>query len=154
MPSRKHPHHHHHPPSMPDLVQPERIDALLAPWVPNEEDRAFVLRNILAEGPEHHRITTYTILILLGEVLAATGGDRRGLGPGVDVPMRLPPRRDQRPATFPATLPTRILSRVLPPDRSEDPVVVDALLGGPSHHALANAAMIDLLDRILASLEQ
>lgn len=144
--------HHHHPPSLPELVDLDRIDVLLTAWVPDPDDRAFVIRNLLAEGPAHHRIATYTLLVLLGEVLAATGGGPRPAGHEVGVPMRLPPRRDVRSATFPAALPTRVLARVVPADEPDYAEVVDALLDGPSHHALANAAMVDLLDRILAGL--
>src|SRR5678815_1468409 len=56
------------------FIDPARVDALLAGAVPDDEDRAFVVRCILGEGPVHHRGANYVLLLLLGMVVDAVGG--------------------------------------------------------------------------------
>ncbi|HSP78469.1 MAG TPA: hypothetical protein VLQ93_08065, partial [Myxococcaceae bacterium] len=73
------PHHAHKPPPPPHVhvsssaisafIEPERIEALLAPLVPEPQERAFVVRCLLGEGPAHHRGANYVLLALLGQVL-------------------------------------------------------------------------------------
>lgn len=77
-PGSGHPHGPGHPPGrgpargslVERFIEPGRIDALLAPWVPDPSDRAFVVRCLLDEGPAHHRGANWVLLTLLGELAA------------------------------------------------------------------------------------
>lgn len=156
MPKRP-PHHRHVPSSaIASLLEHgrSRLDALLKPWVEDEEDRRFILRCILDEGPAHHRGANYVLLALLGE--AAAGGVRPGKpGRTIPVPMRLPPhlaeeREDaDEDAVFPLRFPVEPLLRLAKEGSSELDAMVDCLTDGPPQHALANAAMLCLLATIL-----
>jgi hypothetical protein len=154
----------HHRPPLPSsaiaaLIRPEKIEALLAPWVPDAEERAFVVRCIVGEGPLHHRGASYALLSLLGLLLEAAGPapvTARPEGATVPVPMRLPPHlapRDDGDHHFPLELPLTSLERLAPRGSPELQALVDCLTDGPPHHALANAAMVRLIDALLARLE-
>lgn len=149
------PRHHHHVPSsaITAFVDRPRIDALLAPWVPDAADRAFVVRCILGEGPAHHRGANFVLLALLGQLV-----EREGRAPGADpaavaVPLRLPPHlaeaREEEDA-YPLAMPTRPIERLAARGTREFEAMVDCLTDGPPQHALANAAMLALLDALLA----
>lgn len=153
------PHHHRHghharERTLERFVDRERIDRLLTPWVPDDDDRAFVLRCLLDEGPAHHRGVNWILLSLLGEVAAET---RLGPAPGPQarVPMRLPPhlRRhedDQEDdGAYPLRLPLAPLERLAGTDERAVDAMVDCLTDGPPQHALANAAMLVLIDALL-----
>ena len=124
------------------------VDRLLLPWVPDAEDRAFVLRCLLDEGPAHHRGANYVLLRLLGQLLPAPV--TASTGPSVEVPMRLPPHlRGGDDAVYPLRLPTAALERLAPRDSEAFRAMIEALLDGPPQHALANVAMVALLDTLL-----
>jgi hypothetical protein len=129
-----------------------RVEALLAPWLPDPEARAFVVRCMLGEGPAHHRGSSWVLLALLGE-LVARRGSRAPAAPGetTPVPLRLPPHlaEESDDASFPLELPLRPLLRLARPGSPELAAMVDCLTDGPAHHALANAAMVALLDALL-----
>ena len=158
------PHHHHEPPSrvassgLSTLAAPDGIAALLVPWLPDAEDRAFVARCIATEGPTHHRIASAALLRLLGLALEAAGGAEPGADvDGVAVPFRLPPhleRHADEDAQYPLKLPRRALERLAPAGSREAAAIADAMTDGPPHHALANVAMVCLLDALLERLSK
>lgn len=153
---RRPPHHRHVPSSaIASLLERgrSRLDAVLAPWVEDEEDRRFILRCILDEGPAHHRGANYVLLALLGE---AAGKVRQGKpGKTIAVPMRLPPHlADEREDAgeddvFPLRFPLEPLLRLAKEGSPELEAMVDCLTDGPPQHSLANAAMVCLLAAIL-----
>ena len=128
-----------------------RIDAILAPWVPDPAGRAFVLRCILAEGPAHHRGANYVLLALLGRIVDAGGPPDDARGSCVPVPLRLPPHLEGAldDDAFPLALTTRPLDALAPPGSPEQAAMIDCLTDGPPQHALANAAMVALLGVLL-----
>ena len=159
MPPRP-PHERHVPSSViSGFIEPQKIDALLAPWIPEPTARAFVVRCVLAEGPAHHRGANYVLLRLLGQVLervAPAGAVPASAGEPLEVPMRLPPHlaRASEPKSFPLPLPAGPLERLAPRGSREFEAMVDCLTDGPPQHALANVAMVTLLAELLARLEQ
>lgn len=162
-----HPHHpHHRPPPPPHrrrhvppsaisaFIHPEDIEAILAPWVPDPKDRAFVARCMVQEGPAHHRGANYVILSLLGEVL-----ERLKVKPGTEgktlpLPMRLPPHleHEQEEANFPLHLPLEPLEYLAGEHPEDAEAMADCLTDGPPQHAIANVAMVCLLGAILKTL--
>jgi hypothetical protein len=50
-------------------------------------------------------------------------------------------------------MPTAALERLAPAGSPEMAALIDCLVDGPPHHALANAAMVCLLGALLARLE-
>jgi hypothetical protein len=127
----------------------EAVADLLRPFVPDDADRAFVVRCMLAEGPAHHRGATYALLRLLGEAVRKHGS-RPAAGPSAPVPMHVPPhlRRDAE-AVFPLELPLAPLVALGRDGPATARVLADCLVDGPPHHALANAAMVCLLSTLL-----
>lgn len=140
------------------LVAADEIAALLSPWLPDDEDRAFVARCITAEGPAHHRISSAALLRLLAMALDAAGGAPKDEGlEGVPVPFHLPPHLDRHAdedAHYPLKMPRRTLERLAPAGSREIAAVTDSLVDGPPHHALANAAMVCLIDALLERLSK
>jgi hypothetical protein len=138
------------------VVRTSDVAALLAPWIADEEDREFVARCLTTEGPSHHRVASFALLKLLAEALDAAGGaPALDLDDGLALPFRLPPHLDREAdadAHYPIRLPRRALARIAPPGSREADALVDALTDGPPHHALANVAMVCLLDALLARL--
>jgi hypothetical protein len=130
------------------------IDALLAPWLPDEAERAFVVRCIVDEGPIHHRGASYALLRLLGLALAAVGGPGPRRGEMAPVSLRLPPhhRRRDDDGVFPLGVPLDALERLAPRDSPTFHALLDWLRDGPPHHALANAAMVCLIGALLDRL--
>ena len=141
------------------FVDSARIDALLAPIVPDDHDRAFVVRCILDEGPKHHRGANYVLLSLLGALVEALGHvdveSLRAAGT-LPVPMRVPPHLARRGSmmTYPLALPTAPLDRLAPSGSTEQAARVECLTDGPPQHALANAVMTWLLGAALAKLDK
>lgn len=147
------------------MIDRGRLDDLLTPWIAEPAERAFVVRCIAAEGPIHHRGASYVLLALLGEALAAAPARDRDPGaaareePTAPVPLRLPPHlqdhaRGER--EYPLRLPLQPLQRLAGAGAGADAAVAamaDALVDGPPHHALANAAMVCLLGELLARLQ-
>lgn len=140
------------------LIRPEAVERLLAPWLPDADERAFVVRCIVGEGPIHHRGASYALLLLLGELLART--DAAPPAPAGDttaVPLRLPPHARPHEGDdhhYPLRMPTAPLERLAPKGSPEFTALVDCLLDGPPHHALANAAMVCLLDALLRRADE
>ncbi len=87
------PHHRRRVPSsqVAAFIDRGRVDALLLPLVPDLEDRAFVLRCLLDEGPAPHRGANYVLVALLGEVVRRLGEPASAPARPTAVPMRLPP---------------------------------------------------------------
>jgi hypothetical protein len=124
------------------------IEALLLPLLPDKQDRDFVLRCILQEGPEHHRGANYVLLALIGELAknkSTTAPDK------IPVPMRLPPHlsRADTDKNYPISIPTRVIERLAPKGSREFDDIVDCITDGPPQHALANVVMLCLLDAAL-----
>jgi hypothetical protein len=144
------------PPSA-QFIDTSRVDALLADVVPDDEDRAFVVRCILSEGPAHHRGANYVLLLLLGMVVEGIGGaDMPALGKHgtLPVPMKVPPHL-ARPGSFmayPLGLPTAPLEKLAPNGSVEQSAMAQCLMDGPPQHALANAAMLWLIGAALDRL--
>jgi hypothetical protein len=136
------------------VLRRQDIEALLAPWVPDANDRAFVARCIVDEGPIHHRVSSVALLRLLGRALEAAGGPPPPRGEVAPVAMRLPPhlRRGDEDESFGLGVPLAALERLAPRGSPEFAVLLDSLRDGPPHHALANAAMVCLLGALLDRL--
>ena len=135
------------------FIDRARIEALLAPWVPDPAACAFVVRCMLDEGPAHHRGANYVLLSLLGRLVDAADAARGQPGPSVPVPMRVPPfHRDELDhLSYPLPLPTRALEQLAGGPRALE-AMVDCLTDGPPQHALANAAMVTLIEALLERL--
>jgi len=160
-------HHrpHHPPPSAPhrpphglpasrvlEFVDEAALDAALAPLLPQAGDRAFVLRCLVGEGPIHHRGANYVLLQLLLQALKASG--RTPMAPAGDVaavPMRLPPHLGpaEDATDYPLPLPLPALRRLAGGDEQRLATMVDCLTDGPPQHALANVAMVALLQALI-----
>ncbi len=151
------PKHPHHPPHHLDRRSPlpqdwvKRLDQDLTVVVPDAADRAFALRCVLQEGPEHHRGANAALLLLLVEACKRAGGPwPPAAGGGRQPRMHLPPHlMETNPdARYPVSIPPAALATVAP-----DPAVAkrleDALLDGPPQHAVANTLMVALLDGLL-----
>jgi hypothetical protein len=139
------------------FIDASRIDAILAGAVPDPEDRAFVVRCILNEGPAHHRGANYALLRLLGILLERLGGgDMASLRGGgtIPVPMKVPPHLERQGSlmAYPLPLPLAPLSEVAPAGSPEQSAMADCLSDGPPQHALANAAMLWLIGAALERL--
>lgn len=127
-----------------------RIEALLSPWMPDPAARAFVVRCMLDEGPAHHRGANFVLLALLGLLLEKEGAGVAGDGPVAPVPMRVPPYQGEEldHLSYPLALPMRALGQLARGPRDLE-AMVDCLTDGPPQHALANAAMVSLIDALL-----
>jgi hypothetical protein len=140
------------------FIELSRVDALLAGAVPDDEDRAFVVRCILGEGPAHHRGANYVLLQLLGMIVDRLGGAdmeavrARGTMP---VPMKVPPHLERQGSmmAYPLALPTGPLEELAPVGSTDQAAMVQCLSDGPPQHALANAAMIWLIGAALDRLD-
>ncbi len=165
------PPHRHHPPPPPPPAQRHRhvppsaisafidvdyLQTLLAPWVPEPEDRAFVVRCLVQEGPAHHRGANYVILSLLGEVLARLDPKITVDQNSAPLPMRLPPHleRHHDEANFPLELPLSPLKGLAEENGRHADAMVDCLTDGPPQHAVANVAMVCLLGAILDAIPE
>lgn len=163
MPPHHRPHHPPHPaqPRPPhglpasrvlEFVDDAALDAALAPLLPQAGDRAFVLRCLVGEGPIHHRGANYVLLQLLLQALKARG--QTPVAPAGDVaavPMRLPPhlRPAEEATDYPLPLPLSALRRLASGDEQRLAAMVDCLTDGPPQHALANVAMVALLQALI-----
>ncbi len=132
-------------------VDAARLDTGLRSLVPDDHDRAFVLRCLLDEGPVHHRGANYALVALLLELLSALGAEAAPAVDGSPVPMRLPPHLGgQDDAVYPLALDLGALRRI-----AADPgPLVGALTDGPPQHAVANVVMVDLLAAALRAAER
>lgn len=156
------PHRPKHPPRPPsprvaEHVSRARVEALLAPFIVDPDDREYVSRCLAAEGPAHHRGSTFALLSLAARVIqripdrVAAQGDRAS----VRVPLRLPPHvaegHDEHDEHYPLTMPTEAIRSVCETERECD-AMIDCLTDGPPHHALANALLVAMLDEALRRL--
>lgn len=141
------------------FIDASRIDAVLAGAVPDAEDRAFVVRCILGEGPTHHRGANYVLLRLLGLLVDRLGGadmaSLRARGT-IPVPMKVPPHLERQGSlmAYPLGLPIAPLSELAAAATPEQSAMADCLSDGPPQHALANAAMLWLIGAALERLEE
>ncbi|HRI67230.1 MAG TPA: hypothetical protein PK156_23465 [Polyangium sp.] len=120
MPPHRPKHHHDFVPStaIRSLLSPGRIEPLLAPFVRDPADRAFVSRCILEQGPVHHRGANFALLSLVAVLLERTGGfpDKPGPGKTVAVPLRIPPHlapRHEEDNAYPLQMPLTPLEVVV-----------------------------------------
>jgi len=154
------PHHHHDRTAASAIalvLDPERLARVLEPWVPNASERTFLVRCIIGEGPIHHRGASYALLAVAGLIaerlgISAPATDAAGL----HVPMRLPPHLEQpgqEPPAYPIRLDPSGLDRLAAGNAGISQVLTDAVTDGPSHHALANVALLNLLSAILRHVE-
>lgn len=137
------------------FVDEANLSGLLAPWVPDMADRAFIVRCLVGEGPIHHRGANYILLALLGQLLRATPSpERQPQSITVAVPMRLPPHLsdDVPEGVYPLALPTDALLALAGGDSARLDAMVDCLTDGPPQHALANVLMVTLIEHLLAAL--
>jgi hypothetical protein len=134
-------------------IDADRLVHILEPWLPDADERTFVVRCIVGEGPIHHRGASYALLALAGAVADRLGSP--GPGPGgadLAVPMRLPPhleRHDQDPPAYPLRLDPAGLDLLAGGKEDVRRALIDAVTDGPPHHALANVALLNLLAAIL-----
>lgn len=133
------------------FIDPQRLDACLRPLVSDDADRAFVGRCLTGEGPLHHRGANYILIALLGELLQQLP-ESSPSEDAVDVPMRLPPHLAdvQQPGHYPLRLPIDTLRRLAKGDARKLEAMIDCLTDGPPQHALANVAIVALIDRLSA----
>jgi hypothetical protein len=149
---------HRNAPSI-GFIDPSRIDAILASAVPDDEDRAFVVRCILGEGPAHHRGANYVLLRLLGLLVDRLGAaDMAALRTHGTMPiaMKVPPHLERQGSlmAYPLALPLAPLTELAPQATSEQSAMVECLSDGPPQHALANAAMLWLIGTALDRLRE
>jgi hypothetical protein len=141
------------------FIDSSRLDALLKGVLPDAQDRAFVVRCVLGEGPAHHRGANYALLMLLGAVVEALGGadmDALRAKGTIPVPMKVSPHL-ARPGSlmaYPLDLPIGPLEQLAPAGSEHLSAMAECLTDGPPQHALANAAMMWLIGAALDRLEQ
>ena len=140
------------------FIQADRIDALLTPWLPEDGERALVVRCLLDVGPAHHRGSNYILLRLLGLLL-----ERQKNHPtpqrvidSAPIPLRVPPavQAPEGPMQYPLGVPTSALERLAPRGSRSFAAMVDCLTDGPPQHSLANAAMLCLLEALFAASDK
>lgn len=133
-------------------MRAERIAAALEPWIPDRADRDFVVRVILEEGPAHHRGSSYVLLSLLAELVRIHAAAPTPGAATEPVRMHLPPHvAAQVDGTYPLALQLDPLRVLAPEDPDAQRAMVECLVDGPAHHALANAACVALLGALLAA---
>lgn len=139
------------------LIEPARIELLLAHFIPDPAERAFVARCIVDIGPAHHRGANYVLLALLGQLLElrAPKIDPCEQGETVAVPIRLPPPQlmAMEARTYPLRMSIAALQRLAEGDSHRLAAMVDCLLDGPPQHTLANVAMVNVLGVLLERSE-
>ena len=133
------------------FIDRDAISELLVPFVPDEGERTFVVRCLVDEGPAHHRGANYVLLRLLGKLLTTPATRSADTCP---VPMQLPPHLadeldDDSEQTYPLDLPLAPLDLLAPRGSQEQQAMMGALIDGPPQHALANVAMVAILDALL-----
>lgn len=126
------------------FIDANKLERILIALLPDPQERAFVQRSILEEGPIHHRGANWILLALLAEQLKQTN---RLENKGAEVSMRLPPHLADKvdEAAYPLRLPTEPLEQLAQGDPEQVAAMVDCLTDGPPHHALANVLMVQLI---------
>ncbi len=131
-----------------------KLEEALELVIPDAEDAAFVARCILGDGPAHHRAASWALLTVAAEIARRVGARPAPAGGDQPVSLPLPPHlRHGEDASFPVSLPLAPLRAVLERERDVE-AMADALIDGPPHHALANAALVALLARVLDRLDE
>jgi len=156
-----HGHHGHHDraaaSAIGSVLDADRLMRILAPWIPDAGERTFVVRCIIGEGPIHHRGASYALIALAGAIAERLGVS--AIPPGheaIQVPMRQAPhmeRHDHDAPTYPLALDPSGLAYLAGGQAGIRQVLADAVTDGPSHHALANVALLNLLAAILRRVE-
>lgn len=144
----------HAPDAKRRIADRKRIESALEGLVPDDEDREFIARCIAREGPPHHQAASYAIIAMMAslvERLDAKRAPQKGPRPAMKVSPHHEPDEDEH--EFAIRLPRRAIERIEPDPKRAD-ALVEALLDGPTHHALANVAMVALLDAAIARLEE
>ena len=137
------------------LIEPKRIESLLARWISDPDERAFVTRCIVDIGPAHHRAANYVLLRLLAHLLEmlSSSGDRHDESETVAVPIRLPaPGVFNEEKVYPLHMSLTPLKRLAEGNPQRLAAMIDCLLDGPPQHALANAAMVNALGTLIEQL--
>lgn len=138
------------------LIEPERIQSLLARWISDADECAFVTRCVVDLGPAHHRAANYVLLRLLARLLEQLPcrGERHDGAETVAVPIRLPtPGIGKEEKVYPLRMSLTPLKRLAEGNPQRLAAMIDCLLDGPPQHALANAAMVNALGTLLEQLE-
>ncbi len=147
MPPHHHKHGHPSSSALASLVDVTALSQALTPWLPDAEQRAFVLRCVLDEGPAHHRGANYVLLRLLTTLCDALGVTAPASGPQRAFPMRLPPHLEDEveDAAWPVSVPLAAVERLARPGSKQFEAAVDCVTDGPPQHAVANVLMVQLL---------
>lgn len=147
-------HHHHKPPHhqrhATAFIDLEALERSLAPWLPDDAERAFVLRCVLEEGPAHHRGANYVLLTLLARLADRLGVKTPARGAQRPFEMRLPPHLEDEidEREWPVGVPERALELLAKDERAAE-AMTDCLTDGPPQHAVANVLMVQLLVAML-----
>lgn len=154
-PHHKHGKHGHTSSSaLASLIDIGALSQALTPWLPDAEERAFVLRCVLDEGPAHHRGANYVLLTLLTRLCRALGATAPVGGAQRPFAMRLPPHLEESvdDATWPVSVPLAALEPLAPAGTKQFEAAVDCVTDGPPQHAVANVLMLQLLAAALAKV--
>jgi hypothetical protein len=150
-----HPPPPEHKPKKHKLADKHALARALAGIVVDQDDRDFIARCIAREGPPHHQGASFVIITLarqIAERMGASPSPHRGPRPSMKVPPHHA-RDDNDEREFAIALPVSAIARVeRDPERAR--ALIECLLDGPTHHALANVAMVALLESILAELDR
>lgn len=157
----RHGHHGHHDRAASSAISlvldADRLMCILAPWIPDAGERAFVVRCIIGEGPIHHRGASYALIALAGAIAERLGASAIPLGEeAVQVPMRQAPhmeRHAHESPVYPMALDPSGIIYLAGGQTGDSQALTDAVTDGPSHHALANVALLNLLAAILRRIE-
>lgn len=151
--------HHHHKPhhkrhgasALTAFVDVEQLSRSLTPWLPDTDERDFVLRCVLEEGPAHHRGANYVLLSLLVRLAGQLGVTAPAPGAARAFEMRLPPHLEDEidEREWPIGVPEAPLLALAADGRAVD-AMVDCVTDGPPQHAVANVLMLQLLNALLS----
>lgn len=129
----------------------------MARWIADANECAFVTRCIVNTGPAHHRAANYVLLRLLAQVLErlTDKSNRHDEAESVPVPIRVPTpgALAMEEKVYPLQMSLAPLKRLAEGDPQRLAAMIDCLLDGPPQHALANAAMVNVLGFLLEQLE-
>lgn len=145
-----------HPPhrGAPLGLDRERLSDALAALLPDARDRAFITRCLLDEGPDHHRGASYALILLAAHARSLIDVDAVAPSPGTPVPMRVSPTRGAgETPVYPLAVPDSAVARIAADDAHLAGALAACLVDGPPHHALANAALVTLLEALIRALE-
>lgn len=134
-----------------DFIDTAALSEALRPWLPDDAERAFVLRCVLQEGPTHHRGANFVLLSLLTELTRRLGVTSKPVGAERPFRMRLPPHLEAEvtDANWPIGVPEAALARLAPAGSKASDAMVDCVTDGPPQHSVANVLMLHLLNAAL-----